>query len=65
MSRRQKLVLPSQSPCPEIPFDEVLAKRLFLKALETELLSDAIVSEMFQCLRRILIFAIGQAYYAD
>lgn len=46
MSLRQKLVYPSQSPCAEIPFGEVLAKRLFLKALETELLSDAIVSEI-------------------
>ena len=32
MSVRQKLVLASKSPGVEIPFDEVLTKRLFLKA---------------------------------
>ena len=71
MSLRQKLVLASKSPGAEIPFDEVLAKRLFLKALETGLLSDAIVSEIKPLLKNIkvsdedLIFAIGQASYAD
>ena len=71
MSLRQKLVLASKSPGAEIPFDEVLAKRLFLKALETGLLSDAIVSEIKPLLKNIkvsdedFIFAIGQASYAD
>ena len=65
MSVRQKLVLASKSPGVEIPFDEVLAKRLFLKALETGLLSDAIVSEIKPLLKNIhisdedLTFAIG------
>ena len=71
MSLRPKLVLASKSPGAEILFDEVLAKRLFLKALETGLLSDAIVSEIKPLLKNIkvsgedLIFAIGQASYAD
>ena len=66
MSLRQKLVLASKSHGAEIPFYEVFAKRLFLKALETGLLSDAIVSEMKPLLTNIkmsdedLTFAIGQ-----
>ena len=71
MSLRQKLVLASKSLGAEIPFDEVFAKRLFLKALETGLDSDATVFEITSLLKNIkvsdedLIFAIGQASYAD
>ena len=71
MSLRQKLVVASKSPGAEIPFDDVLGKRLFLKALETGLLRDAIVSEIKPLLKNInvsdedLIFAIGQASSAD
>ena len=52
---RQKLVLASKSPGAKIPFDEVLAKRLFLKALETALLSGAIVSEIKPLLKNIKV----------
>ena len=71
ISLRQKLVLASKSPGAEIPLDDPLAKRLFLKALEAGLLSDAIVSKFKPLLKNInvsdedLIFAIGQASYAD
>ena len=71
MSLRQKLILASKSSGGEIPFHVVLAKRLFRKALETGLLSDAIVSKIKPLLKNIkvfdedLIFAIGQAPYVD
>ena len=43
MSLWQKLILASTCPGVKIPFHNVLPKRLFLKALETGLQSDAIV----------------------
>ena len=64
MNLRQKLVLASKSPGAETPIDKVLAKRLFLKALETGLLSDVFVSETKPLLKNIkvsdkdLIFAM-------
>ena len=68
MSLRQKIVLASKSPGAEVPFDEVLAKILFLKAIETVSLSDAIVSEIKPLLKNIkvsdedLIFPTVQAW---
>ena len=64
LNLRQKLVLASKSPGAERPIDKVLAKRLFLKALETGLLSDVFVSETKPLLKNIkvsdkdLIFAM-------
>lgn len=54
-----------KSPCAEIPFEEVLAKRLFLEALEAGLLGDPIVSEtkpLYKVSDKDLIFATIQAW---
>lgn len=39
MNLKQELALASKTPDAEISFDEVLAKRLFLKALEQDYLA--------------------------
>ena len=71
MSLRQKLVLASKSLAPEISYDEHLAQKLFLKAVETDLSSESILSEIKPLLRdpatsdEDLIFAVGQASSAD
>ena len=64
MSLRQKLIAASNSPAPEIKYDKSLVQRLLLKALQTGLTSEAIVSEIKPLLRNPkttgnLIFAVG------
>ena len=46
MSLRQKFVLASKSLSPEISYDEHLAQKLFLKAVETGLSSESTLSEI-------------------
>ena len=59
-----KTLIAYKSPCAEIPFEEVLAKRLFLEALEAGLLGDPIASEtkpLYKVPDKDLIFATIQA----
>ena len=71
MSLRQKLILASKSPAAEISYDNSLAQKLFLKAIETGLSSESILTEIKPLLRNIntsdedLIFAVGQASSSD
>ena len=71
MSLRQKLIVASYSPAAEIKYDKSLVQRLFLKALETGLTSEKIVTEIKPLLRNPkttdedLIFAVGQAASCD
>ena len=46
ISLRQKLVFASKSPAAEISYDEYLAQKLFLMAVETGLSSEIILSEI-------------------
>ena len=61
------MVLASKSPAAEISYDEHLAQLLFLKAVETGLSSESILSEVKSLLMdpaisdEDLIFAVGQA----
>ena len=48
-------MLAPKNPSGEIPFEELLAKRLFLRTLETGLLSDAILSEVKPLLKNSLM----------
>ena len=48
---KTKLVLASKSPAAEISYDEHLAQKLFLKAVETGLSSESILSEIKSLLR--------------
>ena len=71
MILRQKIVSASTSPKAKIQSDNVLVKRLFLKALKTDFQSDAIASEIKPLLKNINVsdedsmFTIGQASAAD
>ena len=71
MSLCQNLIVASNSPVPEIKYDKGLVQRLFLKALETGLTSETIVTEIKPLLRnpkttdKDLIFAVGQATSCD
>ena len=72
ISLRQKLVLASKSSAAEINYDEHLAQKLFLKAVEAGLSSETILSEILQLLLRDptasdeeLIFAVDQVSSAD
>ena len=71
ISLRQKLVLASKSSAAEINYDEHLAQKLFLKAVEAGLSSESILSEIKLLLRDPtasddeLIFAVGQVSSAD
>ena len=71
MILQQKIVSASTSPKAKIQSDNVLVKRLFLKALKTDFQRDAIASEIKPLLKNINVsdddsmFTIGQASAAD
>ena len=71
MSLRQKVIVVSNSPATEVKYDKSLVQNLFLKALETGLTSETIVTEIKPLLRNLkttdedLIFAVGKAASCD